>query len=143
MYNIKQEIIKDIHSASISIKIAVAWFTDESLIAELINVIRKKPNLNIEIILSNHKDNLKAKSEQIKLAKAGAHFFTWGSSDSVQGQFMHCKFYIIDGTIAKSGSYNWTFSAASNAECLDQVDVEEKIRLFNQLKNSSKMYIII
>ena len=45
---------------------------------------------------------------------------------------MHCKFYIIDDEIAKSGSYNWSKAADNNIECLDKVELESKQKLFKR-----------
>ena len=143
MQKIRSEILNDIKSATSSIKIAVSWITDNVLLNALSEKIQHTPNCQLEIIMSNHKDNDKQKDKFITLARQGAKIYAWGSSNAQTGKFMHCKFYIIDDKTAKSGSYNWSNSARSNAECLDVVDTNKKLILFGMLKRSAKQYIII
>jgi phosphatidylserine/phosphatidylglycerophosphate/cardiolipin synthase-like enzyme len=56
---------------------------------------------------------------------------------------MHCKFYIIDDLFSKSGSFNWSFNASNNAECLDEVELNPKLQQFAKLLNNSLDFAFI
>jgi phosphatidylserine/phosphatidylglycerophosphate/cardiolipin synthase-like enzyme len=71
------------------------------------------------------------------LINAGAWVKKAGSKSPEQGNFMHCKFYIVDDTLAKAGSFNWTLNASSNRETLDEVPAEKKIREFESILEES------
>lgn len=145
MNNIKQEILTDIKRAVFSIQIATAWFTDEDFISTLIEKKSRTENLLIEIVLSNHKDNkeFNLKSKFSELIKIGAIIKTYGSNDPQLGGFMHAKFYIIDDSLAKSGSFNWSRGASRNIECLDIVDLKSKQQLFRKIYGNGVSYLKI
>lgn len=145
MNNIKQEIITDINAAEKSIKIAVSWLSDFDLINTLLKSKQANENLKIEIIISDHNDNREqnVKEKLKELLKQGCEIYTWGSKNPQDGNFMHCKFYIIDDKFAKSGSYNWSYNAQRNAECLDEVEVSKKITFFKRLMDKRSTYLII
>lgn len=142
MNSIKQEIIMDIRQAKRSIKVAVAWLTDIDFINILEQKIAKKQDLIVEIVVSNHKDNKeeRLKTKMVSLMEMGAKVKIYGSSNPQEGEFMHCKFYIIDEEFAKSGSYNWSKSAEKNIECLDIVALEPKQKLFRKLIGNGTIY---
>ena len=144
MDNIKQEILTDIRKAKNSVKIAVAWLTDSDFITVLSQKITKNSTFVVEIVLSNHKDNREEILSQKMgaLIELGAKIRVFGSFSPQEGNFMHCKFYIVDDEIAKSGSYNWSKAAVSNIECLDKVELESKQKLFKRLMGSSSIYPI-
>jgi len=141
MNSIKQEILSDIRKARENIKIAVAWLTDIDFLNALNSKLKKK-EFSVEIVLSNHEDNKSEfiASKIIELIEQGAIIKTYGSSNPQYGDFLHCKFYIIDNSFAKSGSYNWSKGAEKNIECLDLVDVKSKQMLFRQVFGNGNLY---
>jgi phosphatidylserine/phosphatidylglycerophosphate/cardiolipin synthase-like enzyme len=145
MNSIKQEIIADIRKAKQSVKVAVAWLTDSDFVAALAQKITKKQDFIIEIVVSGHQDNkeIVLKTKMMALMELGAVVKTYGSANPQDGEFMHCKFYIIDDEFAKSGSYNWSKGAEKNVECLDEVALEPKQKLFRKLFGNGRVYAIL
>ncbi|MBN1188102.1 MAG: hypothetical protein JXB49_37855 [Bacteroidales bacterium] len=135
MNNIQDEILKDLQSASKSIKVAVSWLTDIVLINELIQ--SKKRGIDVKVILSCNELNIIRFELFRELIELGALVNKVGSEESEQGNFMHYKFYIIDDSIAKSGSYNWSINATTNKEALDIVPVDKKIADFEDCLEES------
>ncbi len=142
---IKAEISHDLLKAKKSIKIAVSWLTDHDLLDILLKTKQNDPSLVVEIVLSAHRDNRKeyVLNKFRELIRQGAKIRTWGSETTEEGNFMHCKFYIIDDEFAKSGSYNWSKNATTNAECLDKVELKPKIQQFSKLINNGATYLIV
>lgn len=135
MNNIQTEIISDIRSARVSIKVAVSWLTDTLLINELLAA--KQRGVDVKIIVSSNELNIIRFELFQKLISNGALVNKEGNEEPEQGRFMHYKFYVIDDAVAKSGSYNWSINALTNREALDEVSVTKKLREFDQcLKDS-------
>lgn len=130
MNNIQTEISNDLRSARNSIKVAVSWLTDTILLNELIDA--RKRGIDVKIILSSNELNIIRFELFQKLIDLGAIVNKKGREDPEKGDFMHYKFYIIDDTIAKSGSYNWSINAITNDEALDPVSVTKKLSEFNE-----------
>lgn len=130
MNNIQLEILNDLKSAQSSIKVAVSWLTDTSLINELISARRK--GVDVKIILSSNELNIIRYELFQNLIAHGATVNKWGNEDAQDGNFMHYKFYIIDDKMAKSGSYNWSVNAQTNKEALDTVNCQIKLNQFNE-----------
>jgi len=145
MNSIKKEILSDIRNARESIKVAIAWLNDLDYIDILQHKVQMNPKVTIEIVLSNHIDNKdeNLKKRIIDLMKAGIKIVTFGSESPQLGNFMHCKFYIIDDSFCKSGSFNWTKAAEKNIECLDIVDIQPKLLLFRRLISNGIIYTFI
>lgn len=145
MNSIKQEIISDIRKAKQSVKVAVAWLTDSDFIGELVKKITKKDDFIIEIVVSGHEDNKETalKAKMVALMELGATVKTYGSANPQDGNFLHCKFYIIDDEFAKSGSYNWSKGAERNEECLDEVALAPKQKQFKKLFGNGRVYAIL
>lgn len=128
---IQSEILSDLRQAKKSIQVAVSWLTDPVLITELIE--KRKQGVEVKILLSANELNIIRFELFKKIQELGGSVQKWGNEETTQGGFMHYKFYIIDDYLAKSGSYNWSVNATSNAEALDQVAVGKKIAEFNEL----------
>lgn len=135
MNNIQTEILGDIRSARLSIKVAVSWLTDSLLIHELLEARQK--GIDVKIIMSSNELNIIRFELFQKLIDLGATVNKEGSEQPEQGGFMHYKFYIIDDKIAKSGSYNWSVNALTNREALDDVSVAKKLNEFNMCFKAS------
>ena len=110
-YKIQNAIQIELFSAKESIKIAVAWFTNELLLHPL--VLKLQTGVSVEIILND--DNINKGGESsldfTSFLEAGG-VLRWNTSK----QLLHEKFCIIDDRIVISGSYNWTNKAEYNDE---------------------------
>lgn len=138
--NFKQEILSQLEKANSSIFIAVAWLTEQSYL----NVLKQKieQGLIIKIILSASEWNLLRSEDYVYLIKKGAFIHKRGERTPKNGNFMHCKFCVIDEKICISGSSNWTKNAQTNDENVeiteDKIKAKEYKDLFNDLMFESK-----
>lgn len=108
--NIRSEILKEIYSAEKSLKIAVAWFTNNELFEALL--LKCKAKIPVELIIINDSINLRQFGLDFNLFinEGGVLFF--GDTDNL----MHHKFCIIDDKVLINGSYNWTYWAETQNE---------------------------
>ena len=108
--HIQAEIIEEIRNAKYVIWIAMAWFTNASIYAELLK--KKKQGLDIVIIIDDNdrnrnnvpfvlEDNFETYRIEIK---------------SQYKNIMHDKFCIIDLKTVLHGTFNWTVAANYNKE---------------------------
>jgi len=120
---IKQRIISEISTATKTIYIAMAWFTDRDIAMSIIEA--KNRNLTIDIILSSNIQN-----ETVKLMLRGAginvHAFETGDSRGI----MHHKFCLIDNKISINGSYNYSINASYNN--VENIQVSDDLAIYNQ-----------
>ncbi len=104
--DIAQEIIKNILSATQSVKIAMAWFTN----FDIFKVIKNKlETSNIEIILVTNNDLINNGGYCLnfdELIDAGLKIILYEYPEMINH-----KFCIIDNSLVMTGSYNWTFFA--------------------------------
>lgn len=102
--NIGQEVIRNIHAAKDSIKIAVAWFTN----FEIFKAIKYKlENSNVKIILVTNNDLINNGGYCLnfnELIDLGLKVYLYEYP-----HMLHHKFCIIDQDVIMTGSYNWTF----------------------------------
>lgn len=105
---IKEEIISQLKSATINIKVAVAWLTDEDIIRILIQ--KQLEGLHVQIIISNAKENF------VNISKFKSFLQSEGDFYIAHSPFMHNKFCIIDDRVIINGSYNWSYSAIRSEE---------------------------
>lgn len=105
---IKQTIISNIKGATVSIKVAVAWLTDEDIIRSLSH--KKQEGVIVKIVISNSKENF------INTNKFKKFLLIEGGLYIAHAPFMHNKFCIIDDRIIINGSYNWSYSAMKSEE---------------------------
>ena len=103
--DIEETVLKELKTASETIKVAMAWFTNPSIFKQLINLLKK--GIDISILTNNDLVNNGGHSLNFqKMIDAGANLFLV-NEDSL----MHHKFCIIDDKTIINGSYNWTISA--------------------------------
>ena len=107
--DIKKEIIFNLQKATHNIKIAVAWLSDEDIIRTLSQ--KSKSGVDIEILISDAKENFKNLRKLRELLKSNCKVFI-----GITKPFMHNKFSIIDEKIIINGSYNWSYAARSSEE---------------------------
>ena len=110
---IQNAIQMELFKAKESIKIAVAWFTNELLLQPLI--LKLQNGVSVELILNDDEINRGGESslDFTEFLQAGG-ILRWNNSK----QLMHDKFCIIDNNIVIFGSYNWTNKAEYNEESI-------------------------
>ena len=103
--NIQATLIGELEAAKRSIYVAVAWFTDTQLFDVLIQKLQEGVSVSVVII----KDDINDKSwnDYDRITQNGGQFFT------ISDTLMHNKFCIIDERVVITGSYNWTYKAAT------------------------------
>lgn len=104
---IKQELLRLLEGAEVSIQAAIAWFTDPELFNGLRQALRR--GVKVSLIVADNEDNERLPFNE--LASEGADVI------KVKGQgrgIMHQKYVIIDEKLVASGSYNWSINAANN-----------------------------
>jgi phosphatidylserine/phosphatidylglycerophosphate/cardiolipin synthase-like enzyme len=106
--DIKPKIISEISLAKNSIFIAVAWFTDESLLDEIIS--KSKKGVKVQLLINDDLINQDSGLVFENLNKFGGMLYY------NQSELMHNKFCIIDEETVINGSFNWTHKARVNEE---------------------------
>lgn len=113
-----------------SIRLAVAWFTDQ----KLFNIIceKAKNGVEVELIIATHEINQESNIEFSKLKQSGGTIYWIGTGYKYEA-LMHNKFCIIDNRVLITGSYNWTQKAKSNHESITVIEEDDNLILdFNQ-----------
>ncbi|GAA4394068.1 phospholipase D-like domain-containing protein [Hymenobacter koreensis] len=101
---IKAKILAEINSAKHTIYAAVAWFTDRELLAAL----EAKQQEGVQVGLAVARDAINQRLDFGPLKACGGCFY-W-----IEGNLMHNKFCVIDSRDVITGSYNWTYRAATD-----------------------------
>lgn len=108
---IQKQIIDQIRNAKFCIWIAVAWFTDKTLMREIYN--KKNEGINVRLVVFDDEINRKYGFEYEK------YFETKRVKPAgIYENIMHHKFCIIDFKTVIHGSYNWTNKARWNKETI-------------------------
>lgn len=110
---IQNIIQKELFKAKNSIKIAVAWFTNELLFEPLL--LKLQTGVKVELVLNKDEIN-NSENNEINFSDFINYggFLHWNDSN----RLMHEKFCIIDDNIVIYGSYNWTNKAEYNDESI-------------------------
>lgn len=110
---IQNIIQKELFKAKNSIKIAVAWFTNELLFEPLL--LKLQTGVKVELVLNKDEIN-NSENNEINFSDFINYggFLHWNDSN----RLMHEKFCIIDDKIVIYGSYNWTNKAEYNDESI-------------------------
>lgn len=110
--NIRNLIRSNISVAQSEIKIAVAWFTQRELFAEVLKALNRGVDVSMIIIKDFINCGIYGLPLQQFIEAGGQLHFV-----SDRSWTMHNKFSIFDGNLVITGSYNWTYSAETrNAE---------------------------
>ena len=117
----KLKIIESISSASKTIRVAMAYFTDREIANEILK--RRRSGLDVIIILSNDANNENIKNILSAECKVYAHVANGRG-------LMHHKFCIIDNTLLLHGSYNYTYNALNNNE--ESLNLTDSTQLINE-----------
>jgi hypothetical protein len=103
--DLRRLISKELREAKERVVVAVAWFTDQALFADLIKL--HESGITVELIITNHEINDRSANDYSLLNSGRGYFASIGEDYSL----MHMKFCVIDGSTVISGSANWTKAA--------------------------------
>lgn len=125
-HNIQNIIQREIFNAKNSIKVVVAWFTNNLLFQPLL--LKLMSGVTVELILNKDDINLSSENEiDFNQFVEYGGLIHWNTTSKL----MHDKFCIIDDNVVISGSYNWTNKAEYN---------DESITLFRGEDSTIKFY---
>ena len=109
--NIRSVLLREIGLAKQSVHVAVAWFTDRTLFAALLE--RQRAGVPVALCLTRDEKNINFQPGGLpfpELEAAGGRVWI------IEDRLMHHKFCILDGRDVLTGSYNWTNRAAQSNE---------------------------
>ena len=109
--NIRAVLLREIGLAKQSIHVAVAWFTDRTLFAALLD--RQRAGVPVALCITRDEKNINFQPGGlpfVELEAAGGRVWI------IEDRLMHHKFCILDGRDVLTGSYNWTNKAAQSNE---------------------------
>lgn len=145
---IRPKVLELLQSATESIQLAVAWFTDQKLYDALLD--RLEAGVSVTVLIRNDyvNNHQEALDWQYFVDNKGILYF---ASDN---EPLHHKFCIIDNKNVIHGSYNWTYSAAFRNlescvfiqdETVAQQFNNEITKVINSLSNETiiKRYIMV
>lgn len=94
-------ILEALDSAKISIRAALAWFTNQKLADKLVE--KHREGVDVSVVVFVHPANINYK---VDLNDVPSKFVK-----GTKGGIMHHKFCVIDNQTVVTGSYNWTEAA--------------------------------
>ena len=105
--DIKKNLLSAIGEAEFIIYCAVAWITDFDIIDALIS--KSKEGVKIELVVNDDEAFLSKKKNFLPFIEAGGKLYLYPKGKGL----MHNKFCVIDLNTVITGSFNWTYSAAT------------------------------
>lgn len=108
---IRAVLLREIGLAKQSVHVAVAWFTDRTLFAALLE--RQRAGVPVALCLTRDEQNINFQPGGLPFAELEA---AGGRVWIIEDRLMHHKFCILDGRDVLTGSYNWTNKAARSNE---------------------------
>ena len=111
--NIGDRIMEELDKAQVSIYISVAWLTNREIISVLQDKVERGCNLNV--MYSNDEINRRTTDAFDLLKEKKANVYAVGNGDD---ELMHNKFCVIDHSTVITGSYNWSYKAENQINCL-------------------------
>ena len=138
--NQNRHIIGEIQKATDTIRVAVAWITDNGIIDALAK--KGRQGVKVEILISARMFDEKFKDNQDTIAKylfiSKCKVYKIGAESTDDGPLMHHKFCVVDDHTVISGSYNWTRNATRNDEDIiighDKDAIKKYIDRFEEIK---------
>lgn len=124
--DIEHNIINRIQNSKARILICVAWFTNETIGAEII----KKKNIDVEIVVDDN--NINRNCENLKKLKAENFEVSYIKDLNKHYYLMHNKFCVIDNILVITGSYNWTKNANTNDENISVISDKSFAAYYSQ-----------
>lgn len=118
--DIQKQILDELDAAQVSIKVVMAWFTNQTLADKLI----EKYNEGLDVSVLYFRDGVN-KQHGVDLGEIPTKGIR-----SDNGGIMHNKFCVIDNQVVITGSYNWS----ENAEFRN----DENITIQRDSKSASK-----
>jgi len=109
--NIRKHIKEELSTATQSIYVAVAWFTDSHLFKILCE--KAMDGVNVQLIVMDDDITRNCVINYKEIETYGGKLYQVSESF---GTLMHNKFCIIDEITIITGSYNWSMKAATNHE---------------------------
>jgi phosphatidylserine/phosphatidylglycerophosphate/cardiolipin synthase-like enzyme len=100
--DIQNKILHALDNSKVSIRIAMAWFTNETLF----NKLKEKHRQGIDVEIAIYNDGVNQK-HGVEITQLPHKIIAKGK----RGGLMHDKFCVIDNQVVVSGSYNWTNNA--------------------------------
>lgn len=100
--DIQNKILAALDSAKVSIRVIMAWFTNDTLFNKLV----EKHNEGVDVEISIYDDGVN-KKHGVDITQLPHKKIKRGQ----RGGLMHDKFCVIDNQIVVTGSYNWTDNA--------------------------------
>ena len=122
--DIRKHIKEELSTATQSIYVAVAWFTDRHLFKVLCD--KAKEGLNVQLIIMDDFITQNCAINYNEIEIYGGNLFKISESFGI---LMHNKFCIIDEKTIITGSYNWSIKAASNHENITITNDAESLAL--------------
>jgi PLD-like domain len=139
--NIKEKVIVEFNNSEFMIYAAIAWITDFDIIKELTKIVKK--GVQVELIINKDDKFLMRELQLNEFVENGGRLFLYPcDNDSI----MHNKFCVIDLSTTITGSFNWSFAAATkNKENIiiarDNLEFSKNFaREFKKIKQSSILY---
>lgn len=102
----------ELSQARYSIKVAMAWLTERSLITELNRAANR--GVKVEVVVSRNEGNQWARLNN--LVNNEVEVLLQGPPETGQAGFLHHKFCVVDYSTVITGSYNWSANAGRNLE---------------------------
>lgn len=109
--DIRAVILREVGLAKQSIHVAVAWFTDHTLFAALLE--RQRAGITVALCLTRDEKGINFQPGGLPLAELEA---AGGRVVVVENRLMHHNFCVLDGRDVLTGSYAWTNKAAQSNE---------------------------
>ncbi len=100
--DIQNKILAALDGAKVSIRVIMAWFTNDTLFNKLV----EKHNEGVDVEISIYDDGVN-KKHGVDITQLPHKKIKRGQ----RGGLMHDKFCVIDNQIVVTGSYNWTDNA--------------------------------
>jgi hypothetical protein len=100
--DIQNKILVALDGAKVSIRVIMAWFTNDTLFDKLL----EKHNQGVDVEISIYDDGVN-KKHGVDFTKLPHKRIKRGQ----RGGLMHDKFCVIDNQVVVTGSYNWTNNA--------------------------------
>lgn len=122
--NILDEIVTRIIDAKDSIRICMAWFTDQVIMDALIKKVESGLYVDLILFDTDHNKNTQISAQgiqQLEKFKVTLNIFkdVGGNVMLIKEKkdfYLHSKFCIIDEKTTITGSYNWTYPARTHIE---------------------------
>jgi phosphatidylserine/phosphatidylglycerophosphate/cardiolipin synthase-like enzyme len=127
--DIRGKIIDQLEEAEHTIKIAMAWFTNQTIFHVVLN--KAASGVKIELAVSDSESNFRFGSslDFQALQRKGMKVYVINSEGG--WRFMHHKFAIIDNKKVITGSYNWSSSAQTNFENIIVTQDDKLAKVFD------------